>query len=156
MAHPSEKARSEFLIVPVLIEVRRQKDRQISLFSGVELSVDLSRGLSGYCDYVLSRSSSQITLEAPIVVIVEAQQEKILEGIGQCGAELIAAQLFNQAGGYQPAMIHGVITTGEIWKFIRLQDQELCVDLDNYYIDQIGKILGIFAQAISESDRAHG
>src|SRR5438445_2689733 len=40
----TEKARSEFIIAPVLAEVRRQLKPGISLFSGVEFSVDASRG----------------------------------------------------------------------------------------------------------------
>ncbi|MCL6755054.1 hypothetical protein KBT16_30410 [Nostoc sp. CCCryo 231-06] len=36
----SEKARSEFLIAPILSEVRRQLNYQISLFSGTEFNID--------------------------------------------------------------------------------------------------------------------
>ncbi|EFA71152.1 hypothetical protein [Cylindrospermopsis raciborskii] len=40
----TEKARSEFLIAPVLAELRRQTKHQISLFSGTEFNVDPERG----------------------------------------------------------------------------------------------------------------
>ncbi len=33
----TEKARSEFIVAPILLEVRRLMDRRISLFSGLEL-----------------------------------------------------------------------------------------------------------------------
>src|SRR5437870_1879640 len=46
----TEKARSEFIIAPVLAEVRRQLDHGVSLFSGVEFNVDIERGLRGVCD----------------------------------------------------------------------------------------------------------
>src|SRR5215470_1032669 len=36
----TEKARSEFIIAPVLSEVRRQLDYRVSLFSGVEFNVN--------------------------------------------------------------------------------------------------------------------
>lgn len=36
----TEKARSEFLIAPILAEVRRLANYQISLFSGTEFDVD--------------------------------------------------------------------------------------------------------------------
>ena len=35
----TEKARSEFLIAPILAEIHRQENRQISLFSGTEFNV---------------------------------------------------------------------------------------------------------------------
>jgi hypothetical protein len=47
----TEKARSEMIIAPMLIEVRKILNRQISLFSGVEFNVDASLGLTGVCDY---------------------------------------------------------------------------------------------------------
>jgi hypothetical protein len=69
----TEKARSELLITPVLLEIWRQAQAQISLFSGIEFTVDEARGLTGYCDYILSRSKEQLTVNAPVVMIVEAK-----------------------------------------------------------------------------------
>ena len=43
----TEKAHSEFIIAPVLLEVRRQLDHRISLFSGVEFNVNPEQGLRG-------------------------------------------------------------------------------------------------------------
>ncbi|HEY9671670.1 MAG TPA: hypothetical protein V6D11_09520 [Waterburya sp.] len=49
----TEKAPAELIIAPVLLEVRRVLNFQISFFSGSEFNVDLRAGLSGYCDYIL-------------------------------------------------------------------------------------------------------
>jgi hypothetical protein len=95
----TEKARSELIIAPVLLEIRRQFQQQISLFSGSEFNVDASRGLVGYCDYILSRSKEQLTINAPVAVIVEAKNENIKGGLGQCAATMLATQLFNQQEG---------------------------------------------------------
>lgn len=43
----TEKARSEFIIAPILLEVRRMSGDRFGLFSGVEFNVDASRGLAG-------------------------------------------------------------------------------------------------------------
>ena len=40
----TEKARSEMIIAPILIEVRRRLNYQVSLFSGVDFNVDTARG----------------------------------------------------------------------------------------------------------------
>src|SRR5262245_18277368 len=50
----NEMARSEMLIAPVLIAVRRSLSHRVSLFSGIELIADEARGLSGVCDFLLS------------------------------------------------------------------------------------------------------
>ncbi|MFP4124904.1 MAG: hypothetical protein ACLFWI_28670, partial [Coleofasciculus sp.] len=50
-ASASEKARSEGIIYPVLLEVRRILQRRVSLFSGEDFTVDESLGLNGRCDF---------------------------------------------------------------------------------------------------------
>ena len=46
----TEKARSELIIAPVLLEVRRKLNFQIGFFSGSEFNIDSAQGLTGYCD----------------------------------------------------------------------------------------------------------
>ncbi len=66
----SEKARSEGIICPVLLEVRRILNRQISIFSGEDFTVDESVGLNGMCDFLLSRSAEVLEIEAPAIIII--------------------------------------------------------------------------------------
>ncbi len=88
VAVSTEKARSELIIAPVLLEARRQVQRRVSLFSGVEFTVDPSQGLNGTCDYLLSLSPEQLTIEAPVVTVVEAKNDNLKSGLGQCMAEM--------------------------------------------------------------------
>lgn len=39
--------------------------------------------------------------------------------------------------------IFGAVTTGIQWQFLRLVDDRVSLDLDQYYIKELGKILGI-------------
>ena len=149
MAIHTEKARSEMLITPVLLDLWRQAQAQMSLFSGTEFTVDEARGLTGYCDYILSRSKEQLTINAPVVMIVEAKNENIKGGLGQCVAEMIAAQLFNEREGHAIDTIYGAVTTGEIWKFLQLVGAVASIDLSDYYlVRDVPKILGILWQGI--------
>ena len=144
----SEKARSEFLIAPILAEVRRQAHYQVSLFSAVEFTVDPAAGLKGFCDYILSRSKEQYYITAPVAVIVEAKNENIIAGLGQCIAAMVAAQRFNEHAGSENAMIYGAVTTGTNWKFMTLSHHQVNIDADEYYVNQIDLILGILLQAL--------
>src|SRR5437016_14190832 len=149
MAINTEKARSELLITPVLLDIWRQAQSQISLFSGTEFTVDETRGLTGYCDYILSRSKAQLTVNAPVVMIVEAKNENIKGGLGQCVAEMIAAQIFNEREDTTIETIYGAVTTGEIWKFLKLVGAVVSIDLSDYYIVRdVPKILGILCQGV--------
>ena len=144
----TEKARSEFLIAPILSEVRRQLNYQISLFSGSDFNVDIEKGLVGYCDFLLSASREQFFISAPVITIVEAKNENIIGGLGQCVAEMIAAQIFNQRKGIDIPVIYGVVTSGTTWRFLTLNETNVCIDLVEYYIKEVDKILGIILKPI--------
>ncbi len=143
LAISTEKARSEMIIAPVLMEVRRQLKGAIGLFSGTDFTVDAARGLSGFCDFLLSQSPEQLTIEAPVLAVVEAKNENMRGGISQCLAEMIAAQIFNEARGRPQIPVHGAVTTGSNWLFLRLEAQRANVDLTEYYLSDVGRIVGI-------------
>lgn len=148
LAINTEKARSEMIITPILLEVRRKANYKISLFSGTDFNVDIERGLNGYCDFVISRSREQLTINAPVLIIVEAKNENIKGGLGQCAAAMLAAQLFNEQEGNEIKTIYGAVTTGDIWKFLKLEGTDIFIDLNNYYIQELNKILGILCQGV--------
>jgi hypothetical protein len=147
----TEKARSEFIIAPILAEVRRQYPSRISLFSGVEFSPDPERGLRGVCDYLLSLSPEQLTIKAPVVAVVEAKNDNIKTGWGQCAAEMVAAQTFNHARGNSIKTVYGVVTTGSNWRFLRLHGTTLSVDRTEYYLREVEKIVGILLSMLREA-----
>ncbi|NES72804.1 MAG: hypothetical protein F6K24_50215 [Okeania sp. SIO2D1] len=140
LAQGNEKARSEWIINPVLTAVRRLSNSQVSVFSGREFNIDPARDLTGYVDFLLARSPRLLMLESPILMLVEAKPENLNAGLGQCAAEMFAAQIFNQ----QPdKIIYGCVTNGELWKFLKLQETDLTIDLDAYALEPIERLLGI-------------
>ena len=146
----TEKARSELLISQILADVRRQLNYQISLFSGTEFNVEEELGLQGYCDFLLSFSSEQYFITAPVIAIVEAKNENIIRGLGQCVASMVGAQLFNQRSGNPVKVIYGAVTTGTNWKFLTLEEKIVRIDAGEYYIKEVDKILGIILQPFRE------
>jgi hypothetical protein len=152
LAINTEKARSELIIAPVLVELRNQLKGQISLFSGTEFNVDSSIGLNGRVDFLLSRSSEQLVIEAPVAAIVEAKNENLNLGIPQCIAELIAASRFNEQQGNRISPLYGVVTTGNLWKFMQLKETTVTLDLNEYHLEPVEGILGILAHLVRERE----
>lgn len=144
----NEKARSEFLIAPMLLEVRRLFPRRFGLFSGTELNVDAALGLNGVCDFLISKVPMEYVLRAPIVAIAEAKNGNVNEGFGQCIAAMHAAALFNQKANAPAAAVYGVSTTGAQWKFLRLVGAVVTIDTADYFIDQPERVLGALARVI--------
>jgi len=137
--------------MPVLWEVRHQLKDSISLFSGVEFNVSIERGLRGVCDFLLSLSPTQLTIEAPVVSIVEAKNDNLKTGLVQCIAEMVAAQLFNREQGNAIPTVYGALTTGTYWKFLRLIDTTVYVDVTEYHVQDTERIVGILLSMIQEA-----
>ncbi|HLO84362.1 MAG TPA: hypothetical protein VK203_05010 [Nostocaceae cyanobacterium] len=146
----AEKARSEMIISPILLEVRRKLNCEISLFSGVDFNVDTQKGLNGFCDFIISLSKEQLFVNVPVITLVETKNENLKSGLAQCIAEMLAADLFNQQRGNTIKTIYGVITIGTIWQFMKLEDKVISIDLSEYYIKDVKKILGILVNAIKQ------
>jgi hypothetical protein len=151
LAINTEKAKSEFIIAPILLELRRLLGGTVGLFSGVVLDVDPDRGLNGVCDFILTKAARQFILSALLITIVEAKNDNLRNGLGQCIAAMCAAQLYNQQSGNSIQAVFGVVTTGSAWKFLRLEGSALTLDLKEYYIDNVGKILGVLASIVQHA-----
>jgi len=142
----TEKARSELVIAPVLVEFKLLHGDRISLFSWIESTVDEAAGLKGRCDYILSRNPEQLALTAPICVLVEAKNENIVAGIPQCLAEMVAAQKFNVLQKTPEPVVYGVVTTGVLWRFLKLAGTSASVDRVEYPIQSSRKLFGILTE----------
>lgn len=152
LAIGTEKARSELILTPLLVELKELLQNKISLFSGREFNVSPEKGLTGFCDFLISKSSEQIIIKAPVIALVEAKNDNIQSGLGQCIAEMVAAQLFNQQKENEIKTIYGTVTTGTNWKFMRLSGQIIEIDLNEYFINDVRKILGILRSFINSPD----
>lgn len=141
----TEKARSELIICPLLLAVKEALNNEISLFSGEEFNVEAETGLTGICDFILSRSKEQLFVKAPVAMLVEAKKENLKVGLGQCIAEMVAAQKFNQKAKNSINTIYGTVTTGTFWRFLKLNGDTVTVDLTEYPLPPIE---GIFNQLI--------
>lgn len=146
----SEKARSELIISPILVEVRKILQRQVSLFSGEDFTVEPELGLSGVCDFLISRSPEQILIEAPAVVIVEAKKADLKVGLGQCAAEMVAAQKFNEINNIPIATIYGSVSSGTVWRFLKLESKTLTIDLNDYPVPPVEPLLGMLVWMVRD------
>jgi hypothetical protein len=150
VATGSEKARSEMIITPVLLEVRKILQRNISLFSGEDFTVDYKIGLSGICDYLISRSPEMLEIEAPAVAVVEAKKADLKTGIGQCVAEMVAMQKFNEAKGKPISVIYGSVSNGTQWRFLKLEEKIVSIDLNDYALPPVDEILGMLVWMVRD------
>ncbi|MDE5107275.1 MAG: hypothetical protein O4808_09500 [Trichodesmium sp. St17_bin3_1_1] len=145
----SEKARSELIVAPILVAIKKHLNKQISLFSGIEFNVDIELGLNSFCDFIISNSTQQFFIESPVIALVEAKNDNLKSGLAQCMAEMVAAQIFNQRQDNEVSKIYGVITTGTVWQFLELEGEAVVLDLQEYSVENLPKILGILTSFVS-------
>ncbi len=149
LAYFSEKARSEFIIAPILREIRRINKTKITVFSGVSLNVPKTK-LKGVCDFIISFYPQSVELKSPLICVVEAKQRTLEEGYGQCAAEMYATKLFNEAKNIFLPFAYGCVTNGSEWSFLKLENNILWIDTDRYYLQNVGDVIGVFQAIINE------
>jgi hypothetical protein len=141
----SEKARSEFIIAPILVELRTLLANSISIFSGEDFTVDRELGLNGICDFLISRSPTQFKINAPVVALVEAKKGVLKDGWGQCIAKMVAAQRFNQLHEQAIDLIYGVVTSGTGWQFLQMQGNQIIIDPEEYSLQPLERLLSVLS-----------
>ncbi|MEM1214231.1 MAG: hypothetical protein AAGJ82_01000 [Bacteroidota bacterium] len=145
----SEKARSELIIAPILLELRRINQKFFTIYSGDTLVADKAKGLTGECDFILAKETGSFSINVPLLAIVEAKKQDIETGINQCAAQLYGAQVFNQKSGTKLDCIYGCVTTADNWKFMRLEGRIVYIDNVIYYKSDLARILGVFQKIIN-------
>lgn len=139
----TEKAKSERIVSPILFEFKGRHADLFEIYSGYNLNVDPENDLNGECDFLISFQSSYV-VQAPIFSLVEAKNDNIELGLGQCVAQMLGARLYNLKEDNLVPVIYGCVTTGEDWQFLTLQDQLVTIDNKRYYLNQPGELLAIF------------
>jgi hypothetical protein len=146
----SEKSKSEYLIAPVVLDVFIRNQQKISFFSGYSFEVAPEKGLTGFCDYLLTRDADAMTIEAPVFCIVEAKNENLETGEPQCFSAMYAASIFNAQRQQPQRNIYGAVTDGERWRFYRLEAETIWREPETFFIVNPARLLGAFQFIIDE------
>jgi hypothetical protein len=66
----------------------------------------------------------------------------------------VGARTFNERAGLTAAPVYGAVTTGNNWRFVKLDGDVAFIDRPEYYLDRVGKILGILVAMAGEPGTA--
>jgi len=144
----SEKAKSEAIIMPILLELQERNLDCLKVFSGVRLDIDESQNLNGECDFILAKDGIVDIIEKPLISIIEAKKGDIDLGLAQCSAQMVGAREYNKQEQIKIA-IYGVVTNSKEWQFMKLDNDLLIIDSDTYHLKEIEKLLGVFQSIIN-------
>ncbi len=141
----TEKAKSEFIVVPILQELRQRNNKFFSFFSGYTFNIDIKKALKGRSDFILSSDNKSRIIRSPIISIVEAKNDNLEDGIGQCVAQMYASKIFNEQKNTTVPAIYGAVTSGFDWLFLRLADEKYYeVDTVYYTLNKLPELLGVW------------
>jgi hypothetical protein len=137
--YTSEASRTELIISPILREVYKNYHDKCSFW--IQKPIAYNDALCGTPDYIIAAKSAlgKTVLEAPLVMIVEAKKNDFEQGWGQCLAVLVAAQKINGDGNFP---VQGIVTDGELWKFGKLLEDTLTVNIEGYTVTSLAKLFG--------------
>lgn len=146
----SQKAHSEWILVPILRELRERNSDFLTIYSGEMLMADAAQGLSGECDFMLAKDIQAFDLNYPILSIVEAKKHDLELGVPQCAAQLYGAKIFNQKQQVDLSKLYGCVTNGNDWLFLKLEGTLITIDTRPRYLNEVDNILGIFQHIIDQ------
>jgi hypothetical protein len=140
----TEKAVSEALVAPILMEILDRNQEKVTLFSGENLVADKALGLNGELDFLFLKAPYALDITAPIINITEAKLDRaLIKAMNQCAAQMVGAQLFNKIHHYNQDIIYGAVTDGYEWRFVRLEGKTLTLDEDQYNSANLPQLLGV-------------
>lgn len=140
----SERGRGEAIIFPILAEAKRRAATAITVACSIALDVDEARGLTGVCDYLLSRANDMFYLRAPVFVVTGTKYEDTVPRLGRCAAEMVGVREFDAK---QPlATVYGCSSSGGCWRFLKLEGDTLTIDWREYRLSDLPLILGILVR----------
>jgi len=144
----TEKARCEFIVNPILLDLLKYNAPFLTIHSGDELNADKASGLVGECDFILSKNLNTIEISMPIISVVEAKNHDIDLGIPECAAQMLGAKTYNEERGEKINLIYGCVTTGYVWQFMKLEGNTIYSDKKKYGLPNLPELLGAFQTII--------
>jgi hypothetical protein len=146
----SEKAKSEFIIAPTLLEIEGHYPEQIAIYSGKNLEAERASGLYGECDFIIGKGTVSTIISTPIIAMAESKRDNLENGLGQCAAQMYGAIIYNQNHGKQTEKVYGCVTTGDLWQFMKLEHKLLTIDRNVIYLNELDRILSCFSAIVAE------
>lgn len=143
-----EKPRSEFLIAPIMAEIKIRNDDRIDMFSGENLLADIKLGLNGEVDFILTNVPHSPLIKAPIIAVIEAKKADLELNQPQCAAQIIGTKVFNENANKPLHTYFGCVTTGREWQFLQLIDNTIYIDQRVYLLSELPILLGVFQHII--------
>ena len=148
MAIVSEKSRSEWIVSPIMVEVKYRNKDKMNILSGENMSVSKDVSLTGECDFIFVKDPYAFTVESLIFCLVEAERHDLIGGLGQCAAQMVGARMLNEQEGVNYPVIYGCVTTGSDWQFLKLENQLITIENNLKYINELPYLLGTFQRIV--------
>jgi hypothetical protein len=144
----TEKAVSERLVAPVLVEIAKLNE-ELQVFSGEIIVADKANGLNGELDFVFARKPWTRKPENPLLCVTESKLGLINSGVDQATAQMLGLRIFNHNNGHDEDIIHGAVTDGTSWRFLKLKGNDLLLDLHVYSTENLPLLLGVLQEIIN-------
>lgn len=155
----SEAFLREGFIFPFLQEGIKSH-RTLNLWSHQFLKFD--DDLSGYPDYfitLLPYEKGYLVMDNPYVAVVEAKEEKLHEGWGQCLSAMIACRKLNDKSVTIPTelktkiKLYGIVSTGLLWEFGKLENDVFIKHRFSYSIEPPEVLMGVLDYILADCEQ---
>ncbi len=121
----NEFAVFDAIIRPILGIVA--ENYNLKVWSHLSYNVDEEKGLVGEPDYLIAPKTKYGAMARPSLCVIEAKRDDFAQGWTQALSEMVASSLLGAS------ICYGIVTTGAIWQFGKLNENVFVID-PRYYI----------------------
>ena len=144
----TEKAVSERLVSPILVEVRK-RNNDFQIFSGEIIEGDKKLGLNGEIDFIFAKTPITTKPKTPIFCVTESKLGRVTEAFPQATAQMIGVRLFNKNNNGHEETIHAIVTDGKTWRILRLEGNNVFIDQNDFSTENISLLLGVLQEIVN-------
>jgi hypothetical protein len=140
----NRKALSEFIVAPILLELKCRNPDQLMIYSGKSMNFSDVENSTIECDFILNKEPATRVIQAPVVSSITVTDQTITVGLGRCVMQMVACEQFNQKRNKVIPKIYGCVTNGQVWHFVKLEKDNLVIDLHSYPLTESEMLIGVF------------
>jgi hypothetical protein len=144
----TEKAVSERLVSPVLVELKKLNDDFIQIFSGEIIAGDKNLGLNGEIDYIFSKTPETTKPKNPIFCVTESKIGLVETAFPQVTAQMLGIRHFNRNRNQDVETLFGIATDGRNWRILKLDGSNLFIDKTEFLAADLPLLLGALQSII--------
>jgi hypothetical protein len=144
----TEKAVSERIIAPIIVELVKLNKDFIQIYSGENIKTE--NGLSGQIDFIIDCLPITMLPRKPYFIVVQSKIGFVFKGFDKAIAQALGIHLFNKLNKKTDnQIVYAIATDGKFWNIGKLEDNNFYIDTEHFSTYELPLLLGALQEIVN-------